>query len=266
MTTYRRLISILGFFLASLAGIQAQTDSGRSRFSYLDYLIVPLRVHLLSSQKTPDWHTTLNEADIERIVGKINAIWSQAGIRFRLESLVREEAAPAEIHEEFKATKNLSLLLQLRPESTRDDQLFHVYYLKQLPVNGVYLGQAMFVKDQASLRVVEGGIDEPLPRVSAHEIGHSLGLGHRQNETNLMASGTTGIALNAEEIAKARHTAHLRSWIQTAAQVKQRADDLHSQGQDAAAKDLYQCLAGLPMDEFGQTAPDLPVPTDPATP
>jgi hypothetical protein len=44
-------------------------------------------------------------------------------------------------------------------------------------------------------------------RTTAHEIGHQLGLPHRQNTTNLLASGTTGWTLNAAEIATVRATA-----------------------------------------------------------
>jgi predicted Zn-dependent protease len=54
------------------------------------------------------------------------------------------------------------------------------------------------------LREVPGGLDEPLPRVTSHEIGHALGLEHRQDTTNLMQSGTTGFSLNEAEIATAR--------------------------------------------------------------
>jgi predicted Zn-dependent protease len=43
-----------------------------------------------------------------------------------------------------------------------------------------------------------------LPRVTSHEIGHALGLKHRQDKTNLMQSGTTGFSLNDAEIAAAR--------------------------------------------------------------
>src|SRR6266513_184924 len=95
----------------------------------------------------------------------------------------------------------------------KDSNLFHGYYLKQMTVNGIFLGEAIFVKDTASLREVEGGMDEPLPRVTAHELGHAFGLAHRQDETNLMASGTTGRWLNEEEIRRVRERA---PWIEPA--------------------------------------------------
>ncbi|MEI7821499.1 MAG: matrixin family metalloprotease, partial [Verrucomicrobiota bacterium] len=49
--------------------------------------------------------------------------------------------------------------------------------------------------------------DEPLPRVTSHEIGHALSLSHRQDRTNLMASGTTGFSLNDTEVKAAREIA-----------------------------------------------------------
>ena len=83
-----------------------------------------------------------------------------------------------------------------------------VYYIHKFAVNGVYLGDRMaFVQETARLRPVPGGIDEPLPRVTAHELGHALGLPHRQDRTNLLASGTTGTTLNEAEVARSREKA-----------------------------------------------------------
>lgn len=47
-------------------------------------------------------------------------------------------------------------------------------------------------------------------RTIAHETCHQLGLPHRQNQTNLMASGTTGWTLNENEIATVRAEAERR--------------------------------------------------------
>jgi hypothetical protein len=75
-------------------------------------------------------------------------------------------------------------------------------------VNGVYMSDDFaLVQETARLRQVPGGIDEPVPRVTSHELGHALGLQHRQNETNLMASGTTGILLDEAEVKAAREKA-----------------------------------------------------------
>ena len=97
------------------------------------------------------------------------------GICFWPESLVREEAAHQEIGSLLGKPNDLTMMLKLRPETTRATNLFHLYYIKDFSANGVYLGAAMFVKDTATLRAVPGGIDEPLPRVSSHELGHALG-------------------------------------------------------------------------------------------
>lgn len=96
----------------------------------------------------------------------------------------------------------------LIPPKTREFGGFRVYYIHQFDVNGIYYGRReAMVKETARLRKVPGGIDEPLPRVTSHELGHGLTLPHRQDSTNLMASGTTGTTFNAAEVAQARKAA-----------------------------------------------------------
>lgn len=96
----------------------------------------------------------------------------------------------------------------LIPAKTREFDGFRVYYIHQFEVNGIYYGnRESMVKETARLRPVPGGIDEPLPRVTAHELGHGLTLVHRQDKTNLMASGTTGTSLNEAEVNQAREAA-----------------------------------------------------------
>ncbi len=96
----------------------------------------------------------------------------------------------------------------LIPPQTRDFAGFRVFYIHQFDVNGIYYGQReAMVKETARLRKVPHGIDEPIPRVTAHELGHGLTLPHRQDNTNLMASGTSGTTLNEPEIKQARAAA-----------------------------------------------------------
>jgi len=119
-----------------------------------------------------------------------------------------------------------------------------VYYVHELPVNGVYLGANIgFVKETASLRKVEGGIDEPIPRVTSHEIGHALGLPHRQNKTNLMASGTTGTILNEAEVSVTRTTAKKLAGMMTVIDCEAAAEKT---ADVEVAKRLRQALASLP--------------------
>ena len=183
----------------------------RTAFAPDEWLIAPLRVHLLSSKETPALQTTLTEQDIARIRGKMNKVWAQAGIQLRLESIVREDALPAANPGEDRAN-----LFARVPAESRSETAFNLYYVKELEVNGFYTPRGIFVKDTASLRPVEGGIDEPIPRVTSHELGHAFGLPHRQDRTNLMASGTTGTLLNSDEIERARAAAKKLTWIERA--------------------------------------------------
>lgn len=173
-------------------------------------LVIPLRIHLLQSSNQAAVHTTLSTADVRRVIGKVNGIWSPANIHFEIESIRREAALDSVSPEENPKDR---WLLTVIPPETRASNAFNVYYVKRMQPNGYWAGGVAFVKDTASLREVPGGIDEPMPRVTAHELGHALGLPHRQNTTNLMASGTTGTALNAEEIQRAREHARRRNWV-----------------------------------------------------
>jgi hypothetical protein len=200
-------------------------------FAYADFLVIPVRVHLLQCKDADALQCRLKETDVRRVFGKANRIWNKAGLALSLESIVTETALCPEGFDEsqlqdFKAT---------RPLPGVAAGMIHVYYVHTLPTNGVYMGRdAIFVKDTAALREVKGGVDEPLPRVTSHEIGHAMSLVHRQNTINLMASGTTGWSLNDPEIDAARTWASAQDWILPPAA--------------AFEKGHYEILAALPGD------------------
>lgn len=178
-------------------------------FGFGDFLILPVRVHLLQCKDQAALQCTLKEADVRRVFEKINRIWNKAGLAMRIESIVTEDAVLAddfseERLEDYRAT---------RPAGAAADMI-HVYYVHRMPTNGVFMGRdAIFVKDTAALRQVRGGVDEPLPRVTSHELGHAMGLSHRQSTINLMASGTTGWSVNDDEIDVVRGWAAKQAWI-----------------------------------------------------
>lgn len=165
-------------------------------------ITLPVRIHLMQSGSIPDMHSTLVEADIRRIMGKVNRVWAQAGIQFEIESILPVDAIP--MPEENRLKSEFVRVKSMIPKSELSATGIDICFVKKVQPNGFFYGEPIVVKDTASLREVEGGLDEPLPRVTSHEIGHALGLEHRQDRTNLMQSGTTGFSLNEEEIATAR--------------------------------------------------------------
>jgi hypothetical protein len=216
-----------------------------------EFVVIPLRVHVLTSPELPEADCKLSDADVGRIVGKVNAIWHVVGVHWGVETVVREPAAqPAKFRlaRDLDGPGNLALLSLLAPEASRDFEGVHVYYIHRFAVNGVWLGDAAFVQETAALRPVEGGLDEPIPRVTAHELGHALGLRHRQDRTNLLASGTTGTLLNAREVAIARRQAPLLKGASAVPALREAAREAVAKGDLGRALRLWSWLAEVPGD------------------
>ena len=216
------------------------------------FIVVPLRVHILKAADIPELDCALTDDDIARILRKVNGIWNKAGIHFGLESLLREEAVGLG---RFRAARDLAkgeavplgVYRVLRPEATRRFGGLHVYYVHTLGVNGVYMGTDFaFVKETARLRPVPGGIDEPIPRVTSHELGHAFGLPHREDRLNLLASGTTGTRLNLDEMKRARERALNIQGARTVPDLREYAAEAEFRGDQVAARRARGWLADIP--------------------
>jgi hypothetical protein len=255
--------------LALLTPVEDRSPDVTDPPPYDEFLVIPLRVHILESKDLEEINCGLTDEDIRRIMGKVNGIWNKAGIYFGLESIVREAA---ENEERFRLARTLGeapdvphrLFPMLRPPGTRDFEGLHVYYVHEFDVNGVYFGDGTaFVKETARLREVEGGIDEPIPRVMSHELGHALGLPHRQDRTNLLASGTTGTILNADEMRRAREKARTIRGTQDVASLKGLAEEGVQQGEQSKARRYWSWLAEIPGAGAAEARERLEVASDP---
>ncbi len=236
-----------GTLVGLLAGCVAAQETTNG-IAAADFLLAPLRVHLLSAASEPAIQTQLTANDVGRILGKVNQVWAQAGITFYLESLRSEPAQQATNYLARARADERATLLGLRPKDSLATNCFHVFYLRQIRPNGVYFNaQGIFVKDTASLRPVPGGLDEPLPRVTAHELGHALTLAHRQNVTNLLASGMSGGWLDEAEIGQAREAARPRPWVETVSAAFKRAEAFRRENKAQAARELYRRLTFVPL-------------------
>src|SRR5262249_19825103 len=141
----------------------------------------------------------------------------------------------------------IGLFRVLLPESSRRFDGLHVYYIHKFAVNGIYMGDDFaMVQETARLRPVEGGIDEPIPRVTSHELGHALGLSHRQDTTNLLASGTTGTLLNGDEVSRARQKARTLKGVQTVVEVRKAAEEAAAKSDIDRARLLWTWLGEIP--------------------
>jgi hypothetical protein len=257
VATMRAWVPGFGALILVLAGLPAAGDEVSTDATepppYEEFLVLPLRIHILSATDLPEIDCGLTDDDIARIVGKVNGIWNKAGVHFGLESIVRE---PAVGQAKFRLTRDLNgapplgLFRILLPSESRRFDGLHVYYIHKFSVNGVYLGDDFaIVQETAKLRPVEGGIDEPIPRVTAHELGHALGLKHRQDRTNLLASGTTGTLLNAEEVQIAREKALNRKGAFTVESLREKARKEASDGDRETALRLWTWLGEIPGDD-----------------
>jgi hypothetical protein len=237
--------------IATFAGFSQPLDEAAQPITSDRFLIIPLRAHVLSSPDLELADCKLKDAEVTRIVGKLNTIWNKAGIHFGLESIIREPAAQRDrfrVLVELKGGEMEMTDFQLLiPKQSRVFDGLHAVFFHKLPFNGGYLGDdCAIVQESAQLKPVAGGIDEAMPRVLGFALGRALGLNpRREPEASLMALGTTGVALDADDVERARRVAKTIKGAMTFAEARQAAEAAQAAGQAERAKRLRSWLAEI---------------------
>jgi hypothetical protein len=243
--SHARLALIVGLILAIVRTAGAQDVPAA------EYVIIPIRVHVLTSNELAMANCRLSEADVARVAENINAIWHKAGIHFGVESALREPAGQegrfgitASLHSGQIDPMELRILL---PRGSRTFDGLHVYYFHELPMNSMYMGDDVVIAHEvAAVREVPGGGKDHVARVTAHALGNLLGLENVADPRSLMGNGTSGIALNRSQADSARKVARMIPGATTVAGLRKAAQAAETKGDATTARRLRSWLSAIP--------------------
>lgn len=209
--TVRRVGTTLAGLVAGL--VLACGNDGPTAPGPGETLELETRVHVLSSE-LGQVDATFDDDRVRETVARTNEIWRQAGIRWKLESIVREPArseGEEALRQALSGQRPLTadVLAALLPRDRMLSGGWNVYLVRNLPGSpGIYLGA---VPAAVTSEADPSGEGDP-GRIFAHELGHSLTLQHVActGAGNLMAPGCPAddrTRLTEEQIEQARSQA-----------------------------------------------------------
>lgn len=164
-------------------------------------ILLPISVYILDDE-TGVYSSARTVDEVETILANANEIWSQAGIELDVQS-VQRLTVPTSALEGIGRGEFSSFFRTAGVDFNIPDlSLINGFYVRAIGgPNGIAPSgtRTFFVMDEPSVH------DE---RVTAHEIGHILGLHHTLEDRNrLLYPGTNGMSLTEEESVVARYVA-----------------------------------------------------------
>ena len=155
-----------------------------------------VRLHLLQSSVLDALDVTLTDDEVGEVIQAVNEVWAQADVVWQIEQIVRELALNPDV---FRLVLNdtrgnsTGLVAAVLPHENLRSDIWNVFLIRDFggTVGGVYLLDDQVVVAAELDPLGNRDLSGATARILAHELGHSLGLGHVPciEAGNLMAAG-----------------------------------------------------------------------------
>lgn len=195
MRSASKLLFQLICLVLILQACNSSTDSSDDEIA-LEPLELDVRVHLLTSEESAGLNTIITEEDIPQLFNGVNEVWSQANVRWNVESVITETALNGSQFDRMlrgEIPPSATILRSVIPRDNLTDGKWDVFLIHDFGgfAGGIYFPDIPAVlqpdTDPTGITGFQGG----LIRILSHELGHSLSLVHVPclPSGNLMAPG-----------------------------------------------------------------------------
>jgi len=178
-----------------LHACSSSTDSSDDDIG-LELLELDVRVHLLTSEESAGLNTIITEQDIPQLFDGVNEVWSQANVRWNVESVTTETALNGSQFDRMlrgEIPPSASILRSVIPRDSLTDGKWDVFLIHDFGgfAGGIYFPDIPAVLQPDTDPTGNSGFEGGLIRILSHELGHSLSLVHVPcfPSGNLMAPG-----------------------------------------------------------------------------